>query len=517
MAVLTNLVMKNYDFPVSNNYIIHQLMLEPPLEFLKNRQQQRKKTTPSKSALLGGSIARLDWHDRRTDTWNHTAYIWLTDYRVYDWILDTFMEEHRMKCWVAVQGKTRRWSEKCPKGRSNDFRSPYSKISHFETLSRVLTNILTGDIPSLLTHEVLRTALIGNNEAIPPTVEFYLQTISKLNPSSIYLAQITYGVSLAAVIAANNPLCLFSLRGLREEAAQSLREFVNHIDGGSSSYLTETTQTSSSADLIFLDIIPYGTHDLRAYLGENSTPKTLSYVEHLHRFVLTPLRQLIISSDTMLLHPTRVAIVTSLRELSVQPTIEPMLLTIMADEQLSKHFRLIGALNSRKRDYAAYLLLMYNEPQENPPSPPHNLYYRQQLDRLYPELAVGFPTTRLVADVKSIAVQKPSRETWEVQCLRALKASSSWIEINPQPAGRISLQGPRTLKNKEVFPSRNRKRHIIREEKLGEDIVFVFGSIISEPPLREIAEVPQSSVEINDPLIARMVSNIRESLRAATS
>lgn len=502
---LATLIINNYDFPYARAC---QPRVPAPLSLDKPRFDS--KTTPSpQTMLLGGYRCTRLSSDERIPGITLLMHDTLSR---SDWLLDSFMEQHRMKCWVAVQGKTRRWSETDTR---NDLRSPYARATHLESLSKLLeTHLLPTEavrpsrtrLPddSILTHDCLREALIGHGEATPPTTEFYLQIIAKLQPLSIFAPQVSYGVSIAALacVAGRDTPCYYSLDGLTPGATASLREFISETGHSPTTELIEGE--TRTADLIFLDVIPYGTHDLRAYLGEQSTPRHLTYAGHLRRYVITPLRKLVQENAAHTGPPTRVALVSSLRELPAQPIIEPMLLAIMSDAELGSHIEIVGALVAKKRDYAAYLMLLHSTPREP------NKEWRERLQDLYPEAMAMFNS----GEQEAVSIESSQRSstrpapaaTWEVMCLKTLMASPSWESAAHDG---VALQGPRVVRGKAAFPTRTRTRVIESEthNSVTGDIVFVFGSIV-EPAAVVVSQEP----EIADPLISRIVNGIRESM-----
>lgn len=387
-----------------------------------------------------------------------------------DWTLDCFMERHRMKCWATILRKAYKWA---------DTRSPYVRATNPEVLTKLLDAELTGkNNPPVLDHAALRDMLLEYSELIPPTVELYLQAIYRLNPSSITSANTIFGVSVAAMacVASSQLPCSYSKNGLCEEAAASLREFVSALD-------KPITERDTDADLIFVDIVPYKTHDMRGYWG---SPSDLSYPDYVKQ-VLSP----ILKQRPRTGPPIRIALITPLRDFPSQPTVEPVLLNILATEGLD----LVGALVASRRDYAAYLMMTSRTPRTDTEK------WSGILRSAYPELF------GLEAPKETIG----GTGTWDSICLEAVLPGL--MKSSPRD-NLIALQGPRKVQGKRVFPARTRNCATITETHNTEsgDIVYLFKA---EPdPLPDLPVVPEEP-EIADPLISRMVSGIQQSIAAA--
>lgn len=493
---LASLIISNYEFPYVRACVPRSVAppsLGPP-------KSQCRPSPAAATTLLGGyRCTRLSSEIKIPGI----TLIMRDVHSRLDWSLDTFMERHRMKCWVAVQGKTRRWADD-----RNDLRSPYARGTNIDSMTKILDAELVNrekkTSVEIVDHGALRDLLVGHGEAIPPTVELYLQTIDKLNPTSISALSVGYGVGLAAMacVAEQALPCTYNLEGLTEEAGKSLKSFISL----SGKPLTEIHEDSLLADLIFIDAFPYGTHDLRSYLGEKSTPRHISYPVHITR-ILNQLRSLVdVPSRTI----SRIALVISLRELPALPTIEPLILSILSDKKISSRIDLVGGLMSQKRDYAVYLMIL--RPQEKTAS--DTPWEKLLLDN-YPELRGGdcvMPEEE--RDAPKLSSQKSSRvrveqsQTWDTVCLNV-----AMPKLLTSTMG-VSLQGPRILRGKNTFPSRTRNCVIISETNNLDtgDVVYVFGEA-HEPPLI-VDEQPITSPKqvVSDPLLSRMIAGIQQGI-----
>jgi hypothetical protein len=472
---LANLITKHYDFPYAR---YGNTRMAAPSSLGLPRSDAKPKPAPVSMLLGGYRCTRLPSELKIPGI----TLIMQDNLSKIDWAFDGFVEQHRMKCWVAVQGKTRRWTDSS--GR-NDYRSPFSKATHPETLMKLLDAEVT-DQP-VFNHGELRQLLISQSEAVPPTVELYLQTIEKLKPTSMSAITITYGIAVAAMACTEIP-CSYRSSALTSEVTAAIGKFVNktkiHELGPEDPLI---------ADLVFIDAIPYGTHDLRAFLGEETTPKYVSYPQHLKR-ITDPLRQLITELRPGR-PPTRVALVISLREMPSLPSIEPLLLSILSDEHLAPHLQVVGALVSQKRDYGVYLILMHHAPR------PQSGEWGQKLKQLYPELDA--------VESETVPAKVTAAITWDAICLRNVQAEL--ITAAPDISG-IALQGPRIVRGKETFPTRTRIRNIISETNDLDNgsIVYVFGDV--KEPVAPVTTPAKVVVGIADPLLSRMVSGIRQSM-----
>lgn len=577
ITALAQLIVENYEFP----YECHRESRVSPPSSISLPRLEGKTTPASASLLLGGyRCSRLS-----SDQAISGITLMMHDAPSRDdWILDSFMEPHRMKCWTAVQGKPRRWADT-----RNDMRSPHAKATNVEPLVKLieteLATLHSSDPKScrskyrdgILNHDTLHDALTASSEAIPPNVELYLQTIAKLKPSSVSAPIIGYGVSLAAlaVIASEQTPCFYKLSGLTPAAADSLRKFIESTNRDQATEMVEREAAEvEDADLVFLDVLPYGTHDLRAYLGEKTTPRHLTYSRHLRHAFISPLRQLISDATEFETEepppPTRIAVVVSLRELPALPSIEPMLLAVLSDLQFASHLTIVGALISYKRDYAVYLMLLHARPRlATKKTEEQRVSWETRLRDLYPELTDLLTTGDVTDDEESDGTlteagdaslrgrstsisggRGDAKETlrakklekvekrqqaviaappmaWDTVCLRAAISSIKAAVIEELP--NIALQGPRIIRGKSVFPSRTRKCVIISSttDASSGAVVFVFGSSSEPPRLPTIPITVESPIDatasrdstttpqtISDPLLSRMVSGIRESMTA---
>jgi hypothetical protein len=274
------------------------------------------------------------------------------------------------------------------------------------------------------------------------------------------------------------------------DTAASLKEFVE-ISG------KKFVEGHREADLIFIEAVPYGTHDLKSYVVSD-TP--LSYGQHLKR-ILQPIRHLVETVKPSDAPPIRIALVISLREMPALPTVEPLLLTILSDETLVSQIDLLGALVSQKRDYTVYLMLLHRSPRMRTSA------WSKHLTTLYPEL-LGDDT---VVSLRASGRPASAPAAWDAVCLAAVIAKFAKM---PPPESVISLQGPRKVRGKAVFPSRTRSSVVVSETNDTEtgSVVFVFGEA-SEPPMVAVAA---DKPVISDPLLSRMVSKIQESIAASS-
>lgn len=427
-----------------------------------------------------------------------------------DWELDNYMEHHRMKCWVAVQAKLRRWgsSSGAESPSPNDLRSPYARATHPETLRKIIEILVAQSHDEVITHNRLRREFIGHNEFIPPTAELYLHVIAKLKPKSIHFSQVAYCSGIAAVLeGGTSPESVrYNLSNLCADAAESIRSFIQNSGDDTATRLVEEDNTTS--DLIFIDVVPYATHDLRAYLGEESTPRHVSYPDHIRRWVIEPLKRSIQARDEGRSGLLRIAMLFSLRELPMMPTIEPALLSILADDELSSRIQIVGALISQKRDYAFYLMIVM-PPQ--PQSSSSREHWNRHLTRLYPELfssprdelssagGVLLVKKKVSSSITSGTQQGSGTAPWESECLSAAKLECI-ASLLP-----IALQGPRLVQGKHAFPTRTRQRVLVKETDSAEgSVTYEFGDTWTEPPLI-IVEEPA------DPLLSKMVQGIKAS------
>lgn len=460
MKTLAMLITKNYDFPYAR-----QCNPRTPAPSVLDNPRFESRTTPAPAtALLGCYRCTRLKEDQKIP--GITLLLRDSLSRV-DWNLDCFMERQRMQCWIAIRGKTREAREAL---------SPYIRGTNVEILTKLLDAELTGKKnPALLDHAILRDMLLGNSEAIPPTVELYLQTIEKLHPVSVTATRVGYGVSLAAMSCIDVP-CSYSSEGLTEEAKKSLREFLGD----------KISEKQGDADLIFVDVLPYGSHDMRGYISNGQ----LGYAQYIKNAVAPIIKQRPRTDP-----PMRIALVVSLRELPAQPTVEPILLSILATDSLD----LVGALVSQKRDYAVYLMLVNKSPRKDTEQ------WAKILESAYPEL---YRTDSSPSEVSGGSLRAPAPVTWDAVCLASVLPGL----LTPRPPDTsIALQGARKVQGKAVFPVRTRNCTPISETHDTEtgDIVYVFPTVAD--PLPELPPVV-SSPEIADPLISRMVSGIQRSI-----
>lgn len=479
LNTIAKIVATHYDFPYAHSGLAPKV-LEPP------RLEGKHVPAPPTMLLGGYRCTRLNPEVRIPGI----TLLMRDSISRLDWNLDGIMEPHRMKCWVAVQGKSRKTAV-----------SPYSRATDIEHLARVLDMRKS----ELLDHSTLRDGLIGNNEAIPPTVELYLQTINRLNPPSIYAHCVGFGVSLAAMACvANRELpCHYSLRDMTSEASQSLRHFAS-VAGDK----LHETDDIIAADLTFLEVFPYGTHEFSSY--RSSQPH--NYGEYIRRLIIDPLRD-IVNADNKQHPPRRIALVISLRELPSLPTIEPMLMSILCE----KNIELVGALVSQKRDYAVFLMLIRESKGSNTEE------WKKLLESTYPELSSLSSQVdeeeAVIRPKKTTSASPPhvAAEPWDVVCLNAVKAEL--ITQEPDTSG-IVLQGPRKLKGKAVFPTRTRNCPIISETNNLEngDIVYVFSSAhtCSEPNKTAETAVESGATTVDDPHLLRMLQGIKKNILQTT-
>ncbi len=476
---LATLITENYDFP----YVRACIPRTPAPSALGPPRPGGKPKPAASNSLLGGYRCTRIPTDSRIPG---ITLVMQDAVSRLDWELDTFMESHRMKAWVAIQGRTRKWA---------DSRSPHTRLTNVSVLSKTLDAELQAG--RRLDHEVLRDIAVSHGEAVPPTVELYLQTIEKLNPSSVSTITTTYGVGLAAMACfANKQLrCCYDLSSLTSPAAASLREFV--VTTGRP--LIE--ELNITADLVFIDAVPYATHDLRAYLGEDSSPQNLSYKGHIDR-ILNFVHSAVAGKSS------RIALVMSLRESPTLPTVEPILLSLMMNENLD----LVGALVSQKRDYAVYLMLVHTT------SNLKDERWKKLLQSHYPELLLEEEPLRNSSRPESLR-RSTQGEAWDVTCLNTVLAK--FKSLPDDNTDRIALQGPRQVRGKLLFPCRTRRCTVVSETSNLEsgNIVYVFGDPIEPPPPAMAAseeKTPAVVVESTtlDPLLSRMVAGIRENIDA---
>lgn len=508
---LTTLIIENYDFPYE------RFPGKPPPSYLPSARLECKAPQAASKVRLGGyRCSRISPENPSSVVIPGITLILHDTTTTADWFLDTFMEEQRMKCWVAVQGKPKRWNSASGDDR-NELRSPYSRVTNPKTLIKILEELILAN-KVIITHDAIRDCVLNRAEAKPPNTELYLQTITKLKPATISIARTTYGVGLAAIAYAaaseNNTQCSFDLEDVEPKAAKRFREFLGSLRLSDPTLLQERQGgIDKNSSLIFMDAIPYGTHDLRAYLGEHSIPRYLTYREHLRKYFIKPLRKIldeVLPSD----RSPCLALIVSLRELPAQPTIEPILLAIMSDDRFSREMRVVGALVSKQRDYAAFLISI------NPKSSQQqqNTEWKSLFTKLYPELVnllslsdeddhLPPPPLPAVA-LKSRSSASSSANTllpsWETTCL-------SGIDFSTIKISEIPFQGPRSSKNP-IFPTRTRLSKIIEEKINPEtgDVLFTFGET-SEPSSSSSTPVVVAN-ETQDPLLQKMITGIKANM-----
>lgn len=508
LTKLAEIIIENYDFPYVRQCVPR---VPPPQGLPETRCVDISKPQQSTSSRIGGYRAsRLSDNDDGEKIPGIT--LMLNDIQTRtDWILDTFLEKHRMKCWVAVQGKPKRWQHQSDE--RNEQRSPFARATNVELLAKVIEEYSA----DLITHDGIRDVILKRGELIPPNTELYIQTLLNLKPTSIVFERITFGVGLAAAAiycasskSSSSINCSFNLEDSVEnpEAAADMKEFVSNLNGGGGCSSDDTTNLKE-ASLYFIDAIPYGTHDVRAFLGEKSTPRFLSHTQHIRKYLIDPLTQIVsrVAEDKT----SRVAIVISLKELSAQPTIEPFFLFLLSDEFFTKNVELVGALVSKQKDYAVFLIAIHPKTRLHPVAKEK---YSQILKSKYPEL-FGETTEEDVFKFSSPIIKKstatsppppPTNQNWEAECLAALKLPTT-IE-KPIPA-----QGPRLLKCAAVLPGRHQSAKLISETVNPEtgDVTFVFGAdVVRTPP-----PIISATASNRDPVMEKLIQGITANMSSS--
>lgn len=333
-------------------------------------------TSPKESTISTLRVSRKS----STDPLYPGITLSLTDKFAYD---DSVLSDLVESCVLGGWCGTSKSNALSPEAR-------YLSRDHYEKL--LFKHTSNEAYSSILDSTSLRKYILGSSEIVIPHVELYTYILNKLKPKHINIFETGFGSSVMALLRYStftSIKCVYNtcLKGMSEKVEILIKTFKR---GESTFDVMGKRSGRKTFDLVIGEFFPFETYHMTDLI--ESTPE--DYHEYMSKNIFLNMKE----QTKDLKEDTRIVIVLPLRESKKHPTIEPLILFILAKLH---NITFAGNLVSYKKDFIVLLLITKDRSTEE--IVPWSLLF----DRLYPELS---QEVSVVEPYKIEGVKQPPRK-----------------------------------------------------------------------------------------------------------